>query len=234
MQPLCIELVQVQQKPAAVNAGGSNVAEQQKTATVCAVAFNVPLLPQQAPVTAIQMQEPEMCLPGCVGASITRPAVATMTPSKRRVMDGAIDLKDVFQRGFQLFLDPECPSPLRRELNALLVQSAKGIDRKCAEHTRNSCRTEQVENFDCRSGHVYDYHHSPARHQSAAERGRNRKDLKADEPRARARVVPLETGLAYGLGDDIPVSDLQKAMNERRKAHSFKDRRNQWISKQRE
>jgi hypothetical protein len=61
---------------------------------------------------------------------------------------------------------------------------------------------------------------------------RARGELKTAAPRPGARIVPLETRLGYGLGDDLPVSDLQKALNIRRKGHSFDARRNQWINKQ--
>jgi hypothetical protein len=146
-------------------------------------------------------------------------------------MDGAIDLKDVFQRGMQLFLDPNCPSPLRRELNALMVQSADGIARKCAEYKQDDLRPEvQAESFWGRSGHVYKPNYSPSRHQSAAQRARGEAETSA--PRPVARSVPLEIRLGYGLGDDLPISDLQKALNDRRKGHSFAERSKQWINKQ--
>ena len=52
---------------------------------------------------------------------------ATLTPSKRCVAEGAQTLKKAFSDGFEVLLDPNTASPLRRQLHALLRQSAMTV-----------------------------------------------------------------------------------------------------------
>ena len=116
--------------------------------------------------------------------------------------------------------DPSTASRLRRQMYALLCQSARSVETK-AKFIKSGGSSSTVAcdgDFVSRSDHVYNPNYSPARHKSAAERCKKQK-----------RAVPLALQLELGIGENMEKSSFQKAQDARRKPHSIQERGEKWV-----
>jgi hypothetical protein len=144
------------------------------------------------------------------------PKTQALTPSKRSAASEGQDLCQLLSICKEVLCDPNLASPCRRVLHKAThtalseaVKKAEAI-RRGELHVMKHQRT-----FESKVGHGYKPTYSPARRKSASER------CSTYKARQKAR---LAAQLTVGQGE-MPVSEFQKAQNDRRKQHSLQDRR---------
>lgn len=135
--------------------------------------------------------------------------VLQLTPSKRSAQSDGADLEALLSHCKTVMFDPQLASPFRRSLRTFahraltdVLQKAKSLQQGETETVAHSGR------FECKATFTYNPNFSPERMMSAAET---------------KRKTCLPAKLAVG-NEEMQMTSLQKAHNERRLSHSLAER----------
>ena len=168
---------------------------------------------------AVSVQpEPQATQPPPTPHQLPATASTSLTPSKENVRDGGVKLNKQLQDSVALTIDPQVPSPVRRQMFAFLSHAVRSVKRKAEEHKRGDCSLSLTsQTFEDAAGHKHQPNYSPPRHPSAACRRDTNKNKKR-------RPVPLEVVLEHGFESALQKSNFQKAQDSRKLPHGCRER----------